>query len=444
MTFILSIIIGIVVLGVMVIIHELGHFGVAKACGIRVLAFSIGFGKVLLKREIGGTEYRLSAIPFGGYVKMAGEQPDDERTGAPDEFPMRPTWQRALVAVAGPVANYVSAVIMLWVMFMYGVEHPKYYDRPLVGYVADSSAAREAGIMAGDSIVAINNKPVRSWDDMESVFLVGAARYDVELVRNGIMQRHSIRRDAKRGEQYAHPPFGMLAAFPPVVGRVYDTLPAAQAGLKAGDTLVSIDGVPLISWYQISDVVQKGGLGRERTVAVARGNVKLTMGIVPKFDAKAKRQVLGIEMGRPEFRTVRYAAVPAIGLCLNKAMDFTTMIFEVLGKLISREVSASELAGPVGIIPASGIIALQGLSPMLNFMALISINLAVLNLFPLIITDGGVLLFLLLEAVRRKPLSIKTQLAITRFAIAFFIVFFLYVSLNDINRLPQMFRLFGK
>jgi regulator of sigma E protease len=141
---------------------------------------------------------------------------------------------------------------------------------------------------------------------------------------------------------------------------------------------------------------------------------------------------------------VRYAPARAFGLCLEKTRDFTAMIFEVLGKLVSREVSAKELAGPVGIIPASGIIALQGVAPILNFMALISINLAVLNLFPLIITDGGVLLFLLLETVRRRPLSVKTQIAVTRFAIAFFIVLFLYITLNDINRMPQLFKIFGR
>ena len=446
MTILLSIIIGIIALGLMVIIHELGHFAAAKVCGIRVLAFSVGFGKVLLKKNINGTEYRLSAIPCGGYVKMAGEQPEDERTGASDEFHMRPKWQRAFVTIAGPLANYISAILMLWVMFMYGVDHPTYYDRPLIGFVADSSAAREAGIMAGDSIVSMNGTPVRSWDDMENLFLVGTSRYDVALVRNGTPLRCLIGKDLqhKKNDQYSEPTFGMLPAFPAVVGRVFDTLPAAKAGLKGGDTIVSIDGMSLCSWYQISELVQKGGPGRERTVTVARQGEKLTVGIVPRFDEKTKRQILGIEMGKPASRIVRYAALPAFGRCLKKARDFTTMIFEVFGKLISREVSTKELAGPVGIIPASGIIALQGLSPMLNFMGLISINLAVLNLFPLIITDGGVLLFLLLEAVRRRPLSIRTQMAITRFAIAFFIAFFLYVTLNDINRMPQLFKLFGK
>jgi regulator of sigma E protease len=444
MTALISVVIGIFILGFMVIIHELGHFGAAKACGIRVLAFSVGFGKVLVKKEINGTEYRLSAIPFGGYVKMAGEQPDDERSGTEDEFQMRPKWQRAAVAVAGPLANYVSAVLMLWVMFMYGVDRPTYYERPLVGYVADSSAAADAGIRAGDSIVTMNGRPVRSWDDMESRFLTGSASYEMLLVRDGGERRVVMRKDPGGNETRARPPFGMLPAFPALIGGVSDTLPAAAAGLKAGDTVLSIDHIPVCSWFQISDLIQKGGAGAARQVTVARGQEKLTMSVVPRRDPALKRMILGIEMGRPAARKVRYAPAQAFGLCLEKTRDFTFMIFEVLGKLLSREVSAKELAGPVGIIPASGIIALQGVAPILNFMALISVNLAVLNLFPLVITDGGVLLFLLIEAVRRRPLSIKTQIAVTRFAIAFFIVLFLYITFNDINRMPQLFNLFGK
>jgi regulator of sigma E protease len=444
MTFLLSIIIGIFILGIMVLIHELGHFIAAKACKIRVLAFSIGFGKVLLKKEHNGTEYRLSAIPFGGYVKMAGEHADDEHTGAADEFPSRPKWQRALVAVAGPVANYLSAILMLWVMFMYGVDHAKYLDRPLIGYVADSSAARAAGIMAGDSIVSMNGKSVNRWEDLENQFLIGSSKYEVLLVRNGEVRHCLVSKDPKKGEQYAQPPFGMLPALPAVVGKVNDTLPAARAGIKAGDTLLSIDTFKICSWYQISAIIQNGDTGMARQVTVSRQGAVMTMGVAPRFDAKLKRFVLGIEMSKAETYKAHYPPVKAIKLCLAKTWDFTTMIFQVLGKLISREVSAKELAGPVGIIPASGIIALQGLGPILNFMALISINLAVLNLFPLVITDGGVLLFLLLEAIRRRPLSIKTQLAITRFAIAFFIVFFLYVTLNDITRMPMLFRMFGK
>ena len=444
MRVLLSVVVGIFILGVMVIIHELGHFLVAKTLRFKVLAFSIGFGKALLKKTVGETEYRLGAIPFGGYVKMAGEQPGDEQTGESYEFMVKPKWQRAAVAVAGPLANFFSAILMLWIMYQYGIEHPKYFDRPVVGFVADSSAAHDAGILAGDSIIAMNGASISSWDDMNDHFMTLANPVSLALMRDGERLKRELWREPKKGEEYSQAPFGMYPALPPVVGRVSDSLPAAKAGIRAGDTVLSIDSVKLYSWYQISDLLQNGKPGKERRIGIARTGMRETLAVLPQFNESASRYLLGIEIKKPETRLVRYGAVPAIGRCLNKAWDFTTMIFDVLGKLISRKVSTAELSGPVGIIPASGIIALQGLSPMLNFMALISINLAVLNLFPLIITDGGLLLFLLLEAVRRRPLALKTQLAINRFAIAFFIAFFIYVSMNDLHRLPEIFKLFGK
>jgi regulator of sigma E protease len=436
-------IIGIFILGVMVIIHELGHFIAAKALRFKVLAFSVGFGKVVLKKTVGDTEYRLSAIPFGGYVKMAGEQPEDEQTGESYEFMVKPKWQRAVVAVAGPLANFLSAILMLWVMYQCGIERPKYLDRSVIGFVADSSAARDAGILAGDSIVAMNGAAVASWADMEDRFMTPENPVILSFVRGGEKIERDIRRDPKRGEGYTAP-FGMEAALPAVVGKVRDTLPAAKAGIGSGDTVLSIDSVRIYSWFQIIDILKDGKPGEERRIGIARTGMRETLAVLPYFDRAEKRFVLGIELKSPETRTVRFGPFQAVSRSLGKAWDFTTMIFDVLGKLVTRKVSTTELSGPIGIIPASGFIALQGISPMLNFMALISINLAVLNLFPLIITDGGLLLFLLLEAIRRRPLSLKTQSAINRFAIAFFILFFVYVSMNDFHKLPELFKLFGR
>ncbi|MBN1127527.1 MAG: RIP metalloprotease RseP [Chitinispirillaceae bacterium] len=444
MTAALSVILGVFILGIMVLIHELGHFLAAKHFKFRVLAFSIGFGKVLLSKKIGETEYRLSAIPFGGYVKMAGENPDEERRDEPDEFQMKPKRQRAVVAVAGPLANFLSAIVMLWIMFMYGVNHPTFYERPIIGHVADSSAAREAGLMAGDSIVTVNGKAISSWDDFETLFMTGSATYVMDVIRGGESKQLTVRKNAAGGERYAQPPFGLFAALPAVIGNVQDTMPAAKAGLKAGDTVTAINGTPVISWFQLTDLIQAGTPESPLVFSVRRSGGSAELSVVPQYRTAEKRRIVGIEVARTAFSIVRYPPGRAFSLCLKKSWEYTTMIFTVLGKLISQEVSARELAGPVGIIPASGIVALQGLSPILNFMALISINLAVLNLFPLIITDGGMLLFLLLEAIRRRPLSLKTQMAFTRFAIAFFIVFFLYVTFNDINRMPQLFRMFGR
>ena len=177
-------------------------------------------------------------------------------------------------------------------------------------------------------------------------------------------------------------------------------------------------------------------------VTVARDGKQLSTPISPRYNESEKRKLIGIRVGEGTARIVKYNVDAAFSLALDKTWEYTIMIFDVVGKLVSQKVSASQLSGPIGIIPASGFMVMQGLSHLLNFMALIGINLAVLNLMPLVITDGGLLLFLVLEAIRRKPLSVKTQLVINRVAIAFFMVLFLYVTFNDVMRLPDVFRMF--
>ena len=440
----LKIVLGVIVLGVLVLIHELGHFLAAKSFKIRVLAFSIGFGKILFHKTIGQTDYRLSAIPFGGYCKMAGEHPEDDQTNAPDEFPSKPVWQRAVVAAAGPLANFLTAMLMLWVMFMWGVERPTYYDRPLVGAIADSSAAKDAGLAVGDSIIAINNKPVATWNDIEDLFAMMGKRFDLTVARNGTVQHISLETGLKLGNGYKLPPYGMELPVPAVVGRVMENMPAAEAGLKTGDTILSIDNQKVLFWSQLTSLIQHGKNSTPLTFTIARGSARLTLPLTPKFDAKANYWMVGIGPGWEKARKVRYAPLPAWRKCLDKTRDYTVVIFVFLDKLVKKELSWKLMSGPVGIIPASGFMAFQGLSHLLNFMGMLGINLAVINLFPLIITDGGMLLFLALEAVRRRPLSLKTQLLINNIGIALFISLFLIITFNDITNLPEYFKMFLK
>ena len=444
MSIVFKLFFGIIVLGVLIFIHELGHFLAAKACRIRVLAFSIGFGRVLLHKTIGSTDYRISAIPFGGYVNMAGEHPGDERTHAPDEFPSRPIWQRAIVAIAGPAANFISAIFMIWFMFVWGVERPDYFNRPILGGVADSSAARDIGLAAGDSIVSINSKAISTWDDIESVFLTLERKYDVVFYRNGVEKKCTIIPDQKKKNRYKYPPFGMELPTPPVIGRVMDDMPAAKAGLKSGDTILSIGGRETRFWSQVSEQIQARPDTASLQIVVARGIGRLTTFMTPKFDEKEKRWLIGIQFNAGAMHTVRYSPGIAWKMCMKKSWDFTTMIFVFLKKMITGEISWKLVSGPVGIIPASGFMVFQGLSNLLYFMGMLSINLAVINIFPLIITDGGMLLFLLLEAIRRKPLSLKAQMAINQVGISLFIVLFVLITYNDILKLPEYFRMFLK
>jgi len=445
-TGVLSVILGLLVLGVLVFIHELGHFLAAKACGIRVLAFSLGFGRPLLKKTVKGTEYRLSAIPFGGYVKMAGENPEDEHSNAPDEFQSKPVWQRMIVAIAGPLFNYVSAFVMLLIMFVVGVERPPYMERPVVGAVTTASIAEKNGIMPGDSIVAINGKAVTDWESVQQAFALQEPTYTLDVVRekSATTLTMVMGKAEKRGAIPKDPMGGLLPALPAVVAEVLPSSAASDAGLMSGDAVVSINGKAVHSWFDLVAMVEKYRGETPLAFVVRRGTSELAIPLLPRYDEATKRSLIGVKVSEGKGRIVRYQPPAALSKALDKTWENTTMIFDVLGKLFSRKVSAQQLSGPLGIIPASGFMALQGFSTILGFMALIGINLAVLNLMPLIITDGGLIFFMLIELVRKKPLSMKTQLTFNKVAMALFLGLFLFVSFNDVKRLPEVFRIFGK
>ncbi|MFP4012611.1 MAG: RIP metalloprotease RseP [Chitinispirillaceae bacterium] len=443
MTFTLSILIGIPVLGILVFVHELGHFLVAKACKINVLTFSLGFGAPILKKEWKGTEYRISAIPFGGYVRMAGENPEEEKSGAPDEFTSKPIYQRALVALAGPVANVLFAMLLLWVAFMYGVKRPLYLDSTMVGAVVENSAADKAGFLPKDSILSLNGEPMEGWEEIETHLGQQMKEYEFVVKREG----QKIKLDMKlerSGPRIPQDPTGGLLppSLPSVVGNFSENS-VAKDRLQKGDTILSVNGTEVTCFEQFAMIVGKYQPADSAiNIGIKREKQAFDVDLTPRFDSTHNRYLLGIGPAEPDSRYISYGPAEAAKHMVSKSWEFTTMIFDVVGKLFSGQVSANQLAGPLGIIPASGLMALQGFSEILNFMALIGINLAVLNLMPLVITDGGLLMFLGLEAVRGKPLTLKTQTLINKIAMIFFLALFLFVSFNDVRRLPDFLRIF--
>lgn len=443
MTFTLAILIGIPVLGILVFVHELGHFLVAKACKINVLTFSLGFGAPLIKKEWKGTEYRISAIPFGGYVRMAGENPEEEKSGSPDEFTSKPIYQRALVALAGPVANLLFAMLLLWVAFMYGVKRPLYLDSTVVGAVVENSAADKAGFLPKDSILSLNGESMEGWEQIETRLGQQLKDYEFVVTREG----QKIKLDMKlerSGPRIPEDPRGGLLppSFPPVVGELSKNS-VAKDRLQKGDTILSVNGTEVSCFEQFALIVGKYEPGDSAiNISIKREKQVFDVNLTPMFDSTHNRYLLGVGPVEQESRYISYGPAQAAKHMMSKSWEFTTMIFDVVGKLVSGQVSPNQLAGPLGIIPASGLMALQGFSEILNFMALIGINLAVLNLMPLVITDGGLLMFLGLEAVRGKPLSLKTQTLINKIAMIFFLALFLFVSFNDVRRLPDFLRIF--
>lgn len=432
MATILHFAIGIIVLGILVIIHELGHFLMAKACGIRVISFSVGFGKVIYRKTVGDTEYRISAIPFGGYVHMKGEHPEDEQGASDDGFSSKPIWQRAAVAFAGPFANISSAILILWIILMAGFDK---IEDMTIGHIIEDTPGFNAQLQSGDSLVSINGKKLKSWETFYRAFIFQDQEYSVDFIRNGFRKSTVIKNvkidDNNMNIQSA---VGVIQSFPAKIGDVKPPdFPGAKLGFMPGDIVIKVDSLNINFWYQFSDVIsnynpESGPI----TLTIKRQDAIKEIVATPVFDKEYKRYRLGLVMGRPDRKLIRYSPVEAFPKAFEVSWDYTTMIFKLLPKLFKMR---KQLAGPVGIMQMSGEVALYSFIGLLNLIALIGINLGVLNLLPLIITDGGVIFFLIIESVRRKPLSLKTQLVLNKIAIAFFIVLFVYVTKNDILRL---------
>ncbi len=434
-----AIIVGLLVLGILILVHELGHFFVAKAEGIRVLAFSIGFGPALFSRQKGETEYRVSSIPFGGYVKMAGEDPEEE-TNDPRAFSSKSIWQRALVAVAGPFSNYIFSFVLLGAAFLIGVEEPLYTDNLTIGDVAPDTPAAEVGLRRGDSIVAMSGEEVSTWNDVQTQFARQKPEYSITVLRDGARRRVTLDMSIDDDDQLPNPLAGLRPPLAPVVGQVIAGDPADKAGIRKGDSVLSYNGEPIHSWYQFSDKISNyGDTVAAATIRVARKDSVLQYSVKPEYDSTQKRYLLGIAAAPPPTRTVRYGPGSAVSRAFTQSGEYAMLIFTVLGRLFTRDIPADQLAGPLGIIQMSGAAATGGLSTLFMFAALIGVNLAVLNLLPLVITDGGQILFLAIEGIRGKPVDAKTRAVINQVAVFLFIALFLYVTFNDIQRLGAMF-----
>lgn len=439
----IQIVIGLLVLGILVLIHELGHFLTAKLFGVRVISFSIGFGKPIVSRMYGGTEYRISSIPFGGFVHMAGEHPEDEHEQKPDEFNAKPIWQRALIALAGPTANFASAVAFLWLALVIGVPTPRYLSNTVVGGVSDNTSAAKTAILPGDTILTIDGQRVDSWQDIENAFSRLEENYRIEVARNGERLTFSMGGITQNdGELQIHPTAGLLPAPPPVIGEVNQGSPAESAGLRSGDSVVAVDGEPVAYWPQLSERVAAFDTAAGSVqLMVVRDGERLQVDVKPEYSEQTRRYLIGINLADQPTSTRRYGVVEAVPRAFGRSADIVLLVYNTVKQLFAQRIPPDQLAGPLGIVQMSGGVALMGVVPILQFMALIGINLALLNLLPLVITDGGLLLFMGIEAVRGKPLPLKYQLVINRIAIAFFIVLFVYVTFNDILRIPKLFNM---
>ncbi len=442
-----------VALGVLIFIHELGHFLVAKRLGVGVLKFSLGFGKRLWGFRLGETEYLLSAVPLGGYVKMVGEDPREVRVG-PDgsatdaegrpldvakSFAHKPVWGRALIILAGPVANFLLAVAIFWGLYVL-LGRP--IAEPVIGPPTEASPAAAAGLRARDRIRAVDGTPVRALEDIAAHLQQGrGAPVALTLERAGQTLTVRLTPVAKTVVTYAQPA---------QVGRATPGFPAEAAGLRRGDRILAVSGQPVETWPDLARIIHASP-GRPVTLTVQRGEERLEIAVTPRLsrppDNPEGREVglIGIEpisdfirkevevwdLGiGPAFERLNPVAALTEGVRRTAEVSVTVVWF--LGKLLQGELPAKTIGGPIRIVQMAGEQAQQGFLYLVTFTAAISINLAILNLLPIPILDGGHLLFAAIEAVRGEPVSVRRREMAQKVGLVLLVGVMVFALYNDL------------
>ena len=441
----------ILALAILITVHELGHFWIARKLGVKVLCFSIGFGKPLLRRVSprDGTEYVLAAIPLGGYVEML-----DEREGpvpAKDRhlaFNSQRLWKRIAIVTGGPFFNFLFAILVYWAIFVTG----DVGTRALIGEVSPGSIAAEAGFAPGDELLSIAGRPTPTWES--AMFALMAEVLDGQDLPVQVRDERGL--DQERildGHALAGLPddpaildnLGLSPArpaLPAIIGELTPGEPAAQAGLRPGDLVRGIDSKPIELWSELVDAVQMHP-GRPLRLEVERGPELLQLLVVPRAVQLADREVgrIGAAVQVPDhlfddYRTeVRLGPLAAAGAAIGKTADMSRLMLRVIGRMLVGKASIENLSGPISIAETAGKTASYGLGYFLKFLAVVSISLGVINLFPIPVLDGGHLLYFAIEAVKGSPLSEQAQLQGQRVGLALLAALMSLAFYVDISRL---------
>jgi regulator of sigma E protease len=428
----------LVLIGVMILIHEAGHYWAARWFDVRVEAFSFGFGPRLFGFRKGETDFRFSLILFGGYVKMTGEQLGDENADDPRSFLSKPRWQRLVIAFAGPFMNVVLAVGLLTGLFMVKFEKLADADqRAVVAHVVRDSAAAKAGIQDGDIIVGIEGKNNPTWEDIGLKEVSNAGRsLPVTVQRNGKTIQTTVTPvlDDRSGVGSA----GWAPRAQVEVGELTAGMPAQKAGLEKGDLLISANGKLVQSIYSFTDLMQETQ-GKPVTVEIERVGKRHSVTLTPifgKIDSGPARWVVGfLPMRHLNLVTTRLSLPEALNESVRENLKGATLIFKFLGGIIERRMSPKSLEGPIRIAQLSGEAARQGPSVFFELMSAVSLNLAIFNLLPIPILDGGVIILLLVEMLMRRDLSLPVKEAVFKVGFVFLMVVMAFVIYNDISKI---------
>jgi regulator of sigma E protease len=425
----------LVLIGTMILIHELGHFWAARWFKVRVDVFSIGFGPRLFGFKRGDTDYRFSAILFGGYVKMAGEQLGEDHSDDPNGLLAKPRWQRLIIAFAGPFMNVLLAVGLLTGLFM--VKFQKLADDnkgTVIGYVIPGSSAEKAGLMAGDKIIRLEGKADPSWEDVNMKEVASSElAMDVTVLRDGktIDTKVTPKQDERNGVGTA----GWAPKSEIEAVSVSPGMPADKAGIRRGDLLISANRQPIESRYTLQAII-RGTAGKAVDVVYRRGTENQTVTVKPEYSSSEGDAHWMIGVGIEEklnFITTKLSLPDALAESLRENQKGATMIIEFLKGLLQRRMSAKSLAGPIQIGQMSGIAAKQGPASFIDLMSMVSLNLAIFNLLPIPILDGGVILLLLIEILMGRELSLNVKETMLKIGFVFLMMVVVFVLYNDIT-----------
>jgi regulator of sigma E protease len=419
------------VLGVLVFVHELGHFLAARRLGIRVLTFSLGFGPKLIKFRRGDTEYCVSAIPLGGYVKMSGENPDDQRTGNPDEFLSRTKWERFQVLIMGPVMNLLLAVVVMAIVLAQGAEVPAYRDEPpVIGATTPGSPAEQAGIQPGDRVLTVAGREVDTWEQFDMGISTRADRdVAMTLLRNGETLALTVRPVPQN--RYETGSIGALPNVSPNVRGLVPGDPAERAGIKPGDEVISVNGHRVVYAEHLSDAIARNA-GRPTDLEIRRDGKVQHITVIP--EKRGERGWIGITIGQAT-KSFQPGPLEAIRLSVERNIELSGFIFRTLGGLFVGETSPRQLMGPVAIAQLSGESAQAGWVALLTLMATISLNLGLLNLLPVPVLDGGHILIMALEGIARRDFSIRVKEKMLLAGFVVLMMLMVTVIYNDLTRI---------
>lgn len=424
MTGILYSILGFVLaIGLLTAIHEYGHFWTARRLGVKVLRFSIGFGKVLFSwHDKSGTEYALCAIPLGGYVKMLDQNEGEVAVkDLPHAYNTKPVWKRMLIIAAGPISNLLFAVLAYWLVFMWGISAIV----PIIGEVPKDTVAYRAGLHSGQEITAVDGNLTQNWEDIILAIVPHLGEHDdvqiaVKDIKDQTVSNHTLELKNWNLDEQENVllNLGLVPYDPllPIVGKVLDGYPAQKIGLQAGDQIISLDGHKIANVTQLLTLLQDK-YDQVVPLVIERKNQNINFVITPakkESENGAVSGFIGIQFAQQAWpakfiRLQRLAPIPALSMAVERTKEYTVLTLQFLGKMVTGKMSLQHISGPIAIAQYAGVTVRSGFETFMGFLALVSVSLGVLNMLPIPVLDGGHFLFCIIELIRGKALSMRAM-----------------------------------